>query len=633
MTGSQFVPIAPRPYLSSPGGDDDDPSPGGSRQSNKLVHIACDPCRRSKIKCDGERPSCYKCRSRGRDCVYEFPHDETSRASASKKVITQLRNEVYDLRGLFHHLTHGTHTETDELLRRLRHVEDPIGLARSIRQAELLLPNPGVTYGVDENATMEQIESSALEGSPIKVPGRPWTSVAGDGIVSELVSSWFRWEHPFLYPFIDRDAFIHEMRQADPDTAKHCSPFLVNVICSMRSFFSGNVQTAARITQKNMSEAFLHEAMRLYDHGLPSLPTIQGLWIMFGISMLQAQDRPGSVYRLASSDMLRRMNPERGFANLSGADAQDATTKRTISRTAWGIFCLESLSDVSFPVLDRISTPDIPRLFSNGSEETNADLLGNIFEALSPQPPIVAGISTALCSLAEILNRVTVHNSTQTVETSEDGKLERLRFYSEVQEFGRSLPPTLRAEDNFIPQTCFLRIFMNITIYTLMRPLPLALLFDQEAGQSVKEIILIHCTLDTDLLEKYFSIWTRHETSSMVITALLSTGIALLRLLPDEKAEEIFVRTCRLLHTFSPTVIVANYILTGWQAALSFMEVEIPQAALPYFQNLNVGKDGLRDIPSNLQVALISRDQGEKKDEGGRELGELLLAWSLSRNE
>lgn len=33
-----------------------------------------------------------------------------------------------------------------------------------------------------------QIQTSALEDAPIKVPGKPWTSIAPDGIVSELVS-------------------------------------------------------------------------------------------------------------------------------------------------------------------------------------------------------------------------------------------------------------------------------------------------------------------------------------------------------------------------------------------------------------------------------------------------------------
>ena len=110
---------------------------------------------------------------------------------------------------------------------------DPIALIRSIRQAELLLPVGKPDS--DEFATIQLLDANALEGSVIKVPAQPWTTVAGDGIVSELVSSWFKWDGGCLYPFVDRECFLRDMHSADPQKATYCSSFLVNAICAYRS--------------------------------------------------------------------------------------------------------------------------------------------------------------------------------------------------------------------------------------------------------------------------------------------------------------------------------------------------------------------------------------------------------------
>ncbi|KAI1261895.1 putative C6 transcription factor [Xylariaceae sp. FL1019] len=627
MTDAHFVPILPKP--DSPLRGDDEPPPGGERRPglSRSSHVACDPCRRSKIKCDGGRPLCYKCRSKGKECVYDLPAGDLSRASFTKKVITELRTEVNDLRDLFRHLSHGSNLEAGEVLRRLKGVEDPVGLARSIRQAELLLPNPAALHGQPAQEDVELLESSALEKSLVKVPARPWTVVAGDGIVSDLISSWFRWEHPFPYPFIDREAFIKEMRKGDPKTAKHCSPFLVNVICAMRSMFSHTVRAVTRTTRRDMVETFWHEAMELYNHATPSLPTIQGLWILFGISMLKGQDRRGSVYRLASYAMMKRMKPEDWFTDASGADAELEAKRRAISQTYWGIFCLESLSTLTLPIHDGLPVPEIPVLFTQELGNANVDFLGEQFGDLSPQPPIVAGMATKLCTLAEILNRVIQHNDSKTREGSEADRVERKKLYLEVQEFGNSLPPVLRVDHNFTPQTCFLRNFMDITIYAVIRPLSPTLQIDAEIGPSVKHILLAHCALDANLMERYFSTWSTLETSSMVITTLLHTGMALLRLFPDEKAGDIFARICRLLHLFS-AIPVAHFILRGWQAALLSMKVEIPPAAIPFFQDLEFATDGLRGVSSNLQVASFDQIEDGEASGGSGRLGELLDTWA-----
>ena len=81
---------------------------------------------------------------------------------------------------------------------------------------------------------VSDVDAEALAESPLKVPARPWTSVAGDGIVSDLISAFFRWDDSFIYPFIDRALFFRDMKLAELGS-RYCSPLLVNAICATRA--------------------------------------------------------------------------------------------------------------------------------------------------------------------------------------------------------------------------------------------------------------------------------------------------------------------------------------------------------------------------------------------------------------
>lgn len=74
---------------------------------------------------------------------------------------------------------------------------------------------------------------------------------------------------------------------------------------------------------------------------IPTLPTIQALWIMFSISFLKGDDRNGNIYRYASYGMLRRSRLSRIFPSLSNNDSEEDPRKRMMSKMIWGLFCLE----------------------------------------------------------------------------------------------------------------------------------------------------------------------------------------------------------------------------------------------------------------------------------------------------
>jgi hypothetical protein len=81
---------------------------------------------------------------------------------------------------------------------------------------------------------LENLDVAALSESSFQVHARPWTALANDGLVSELLSSFFASDGCFYLSFVDQQYFLDDMEVGDIGMAKLCSPLLVNAICALR---------------------------------------------------------------------------------------------------------------------------------------------------------------------------------------------------------------------------------------------------------------------------------------------------------------------------------------------------------------------------------------------------------------
>jgi hypothetical protein len=84
------------------------------------------------------------------------------------------------------------------------------------------------------SSALGDLDFSALGTSNLKVHAHPWTVIAGDGLVSELLSSFFAYDNCFYLPFVDQECFLHDMQAGNIVKADFCSPLLVNAICALR---------------------------------------------------------------------------------------------------------------------------------------------------------------------------------------------------------------------------------------------------------------------------------------------------------------------------------------------------------------------------------------------------------------
>ena len=124
-----------------------------------------------------------------------------------------------------------------EIYRRVRAAVDPMDVVRLLRDGNLLLQYSGPERSGGSKITasgLKSLELSSLEHSSIKVHAQPWTGVAGDGVISELISSFFAYDNGFYLSFVDQECFLEDMQAGNPDHAEFCSSLLVNAICALR---------------------------------------------------------------------------------------------------------------------------------------------------------------------------------------------------------------------------------------------------------------------------------------------------------------------------------------------------------------------------------------------------------------
>ncbi|KAG5771828.1 hypothetical protein H9Q72_001763 [Fusarium xylarioides] len=198
--------------------------------------------------------------------------------------------------------------EAQEIFNRLRSSDQPLAVLESMRQAEVLLPKPS-TNTWDSDPRLAFFDQKAFESSVIQVPAKPWTTVAGDGIVSELITDFFTWDNSYMFPVLDRITFVDEMRAGDNTEVKWCSPLLVNAICAKRCLMVERGKQFDVMTGRNLSESFLAEAKSHFEseQGRPSIPAVQGLLLIYLTMTATGRDRAGLIYRLTAYEMLKQL--------------------------------------------------------------------------------------------------------------------------------------------------------------------------------------------------------------------------------------------------------------------------------------------------------------------------------------
>jgi len=163
-------------------------------------------------------------------CTYDVAAG-TTRQVAIKRKASSLEDENQQLHALLAYIRTRPPDDVAEIVRRIRSSSDVLEVLRFVQDGDLTLQQRlQRTLPDPRNA---RIEADSLRETSLRLPSRPWTIVAGDGIVSDLVSRFFDVDQPFFCVMVDPSAFVFDMRAADTVAARYCSPLLVNAICAL----------------------------------------------------------------------------------------------------------------------------------------------------------------------------------------------------------------------------------------------------------------------------------------------------------------------------------------------------------------------------------------------------------------
>jgi len=187
-----------------------------------------------QAQCDGIRPACTRCTSKAVACVYDVEIG-VSRSQSMRRKNDGLQAEVDRLRELLAHGHNVTKTKSLENCQQLREPGNLKDIA-TIPEDSNTSSQQCATVIRDETLAfdLENLDVAALSKSTFQVHARPWTALANDGLVSELISSFFASEGCFYLSFVDQQHFLDDMEAGDIEMAEFCSPLLVNAICALR---------------------------------------------------------------------------------------------------------------------------------------------------------------------------------------------------------------------------------------------------------------------------------------------------------------------------------------------------------------------------------------------------------------
>lgn len=148
----------------------------GPRQKRSQISVACEVCRKRKAKCDGIRPHCTPCSTRGLSCEYVADPDATRMTTLKRKFhALEERQELYG--AIFTHIQRAPSPEALAIFERIRS-----GLA-----PELVMSQP---FDTSHNATIvPTTEMGTIEGlsqSPAQAFSAPADSEAMNSVRNRM---------------------------------------------------------------------------------------------------------------------------------------------------------------------------------------------------------------------------------------------------------------------------------------------------------------------------------------------------------------------------------------------------------------------------------------------------------------
>ncbi|THC94082.1 hypothetical protein EYZ11_006452 [Aspergillus tanneri] len=563
-------PLAPAPTGAIAG--------NGIPQRRKNVGTACLACKARKLKCTGNSP-CANCIKNGLECTLNQAADKRRRGHMKRK-IDLLEDKEDLLIGLVGVLRETGNRRTITLLNLIRsnaslseirnYIDQELPEADLERTPELVevchrvqrLPQ------TESRSVRRILDAKRLSDIPrFRVPAQPWTAVDDDDFVSHLVSLWFTWCHPFCN-WIDRELFIRDMQTANPLQAY--------------SDYPEAYAKAGDVSSRGSN--FYDEAKRLLDkeEGRISLPTVQGLGVLWSCSLMTGRDRQGWIFRSQLAYSVQEL-AQNESVQAPEADENAFRMAGVISHAHWGLFNIATVQALFQKKMPPIKPPAPVSLPPVRHEYEQDDW--------QPYPTFAERIQShtdclfnALCKLNLItydLCRIFFRGDTEQSHVEMQRQTEAV--HSRLRQWADHPPGCLKGSEIEAPHTLCLHMYYHVIIMTICS-LSRAVFGTDHASQD--ELRLSSARNIAQLLHIHRTSWGVDRMLVHNIHWIATALFALVDRLDDPSNRNAFINICVTAKAFSRRWESSNTILRSLQATARERNIVLPTETDPLFAEL-----------------------------------------------
>ncbi|KFY46759.1 hypothetical protein V494_00339 [Pseudogymnoascus sp. VKM F-4513 (FW-928)] len=441
---------------------------------SKKSAFSCDQCRRRKVRCGGEQPSCKRCVAREETCEYKLPPTLSytqkleSRVEELERLVSQLQIPPAPSEGSGGSPQPGSPKPRSGLppvsFQGLK-IDDQGSITYHGATSFFHLPNAGV----DNPSTPTVTDPSAsLDGERIrqKLVSNAWHQRALETFADTpepfqfLLKTHWCWIQP-LFNFVYRPAFTRDMEVSGP----YYSHALLNTMLSHSIRWCRKSQISHLLVPYEDGEVFSRQARTLlFDElrtGQSSIPTVQTLLLLsaqecsYG-NRTQAWLYSGMAFRLIE-DLGICIDGQK-YAGSARLSDEDIEIRR---RLFWSCYFWDKMISLYLgrsPTLQHSSVNPPQIMLDDSAENELWSPHGIVYpEGMEYTPTQAHSIScfVRMCQLSEIFNQILIHIYDPLQENSEDEIQTCLVVEGEaLKRWWKDLPDFLRIDPREMPLQC-----------------------------------------------------------------------------------------------------------------------------------------------------------------------------------
>ncbi|KAJ5176127.1 pathway-specific regulatory protein [Penicillium canariense] len=302
---------------------------------------------------------------------------------------------------------------------------------------------------------------------PVRVPAKPWTTVTDDDdLVSHLISLYLTWGYPF-YAFFCRETFVKHMKLGHPNS-DFCSPLLVNALLANACFYSDYSEAYSLPGDvKRKGAHFLAEAeWHLRSHQIEGrsdtrLASLQATLLLYERYSMSGNDNFGYTMLHRAIEMAESLGIVNNAKEINlEASHFSKDMRRSIKRTAWGLFQIDTIVHMNFLRQSLIKSVNVDRISRN---ETPADEQWTPYPNDSvARPSHMSVYFDEACKLSFI-----ARDASWTISRTDRDGNRKEELYGRLREWEKALPQIFELSQKPAPYVLILRMRYHTMVINL----------------------------------------------------------------------------------------------------------------------------------------------------------------------